>query len=411
MNSKPETRRGGVSLPLLLALLVAVLALGVGVGFLLRKGETTPEATSVSRTRPGAVRPRLAGRPSAAKPGGSPESPGAAAPGPGPAGPGEEPDPPVILKVTIPSDARTPADLMKTLREAAKLGDSDAIAEIETRLRKWLLEDPARTRELFDLFRKEADGTIMAILTGVLLSDPSVTQSAELAQGFLAVARDDKNADRRVQAVSFLAAVQQPSSGLVTDISSVARMDADPKVRQEALQALVQFRQTKSDYAGRVNDVLLDVLRRDADEGVRGSAVRSMDLYQAQPQTVEAVIDAGRADASPQFRAAAFAAAADAHPENRKQVVAKLEEAFLAERDPEVRLGLVTGIARAGRKDALQTLQRMADADPARREQIHDFVTALESGEPDFEQVWRSVRERREARGEETPEDWRTDLR
>ncbi len=387
----------GIPLPLVLIIASVVLCVGI-VGGVLLKGGAAGKAGPASTTKRPTLKPMASttSRPGSGRPGGSsseiPDAPGA----PGPLGPRVD----AASKIAIPATFGSPAEMLDVLRKAIQANDIDAMNAIDAHLKEYVAGDPARAKELVDIFKRETEPAILEILAGALLSDPQIANAPELVQGFLSIARDDRNSDRRGQALLFLSGVTEISPQLVSDIVTLARNETDMQVRIGSISALTQYMQTHKEFSGQINETFIEIAKTDKDETVRGTAIQSLNLRESGAQSLDAVSDVLRADQASGVRAVAAMIMGDAPPQQRQFVMGKLEEAFTGEQDREVKRSMITSVVRAGREDALQSLERMRSSDPKYTDDVNDYIEILRTGERDMDKIWDQKFQREQARGD-----------
>ncbi len=381
------TKNRFLILPVLLAL-AATFAAGVLTGRRYGDGSSAappprpaiapPRHVSVSTAGPASA-PKSAG-PAVARNGAAPTVPAASVP-----------------RSPIPGSFRDGAEL---LAWAVKNLEDPVVGRMgESLLQDYLSKDPAaRARELLGLFARETDPAALELLVRALGGVPEAAGLPDVAADFVKRAGEDPEPARRLAAVGFLAGLR-PVPGVTEILAGVARTDAAPGVRLNALSALGRHGAEEASLAPRVQSALLEAARGDPDPSVRAFALQTFRARGAEGSTLDGVADVLRTDADPEVRRAAAAALGAAGPDARGRLLPALERAFGGESQEPVRRVLLASIVRTGREASPDILRRLSAADPSIREDAEDYLEILKSGSTDWEDILREKLARERARG------------
>jgi hypothetical protein len=141
---------------------------------------------------------------------------------------------------------------------------------------------------------------------------------------------------------------------------------------------------------------LVVVALTDADAGTRSQALAALRLHEADGATVDAISSPLARDPDASWRQAAAEALGDVSPACREKTLAMLASALDLEREPFVRRTELTSIVRAGRAQAIPTLEAIQRKHADLAQDAEDYLVELRKGEVDMDHLW-AAKERAES--------------
>jgi hypothetical protein len=286
------------------------------------------------------------------------------------------------------------------LRNALRANDEAMAGYAQGLLTRSLVEDPNRAAELLAWMDRETDPGTLAALAAAL-GDSGVSGSPAAMAALLKMAQAGDLFDRRQAALGLLARLEVPDAATQAAVLGIARNDPDPRMQVAAVVTAGAWMGRNPAQIDGLSRRLAQVAQASGHEVVRGNAIQAMALLD-KPLPDEVLQSMGtwvRTDPSAQNRGLAAMALGGASAAQRGVALQHLEQAYAAERVPEVRRGLLIHVVRAGRSDAPRVLERIAAADAEARQDVADYLEILRSGETDPDRIWAAKFARDAARG------------
>jgi len=260
--------------------------------------------------------------------------------------------------------------------------------ELQNFLSANLAEGKITAAQVIEMFRSETDAAALDVLQGVLAANPEVADAPGILDGFLSLAREDRDPARRQSAVAFLGSAWDRDGRVRDALLSLAQAGNDEAVRLAALGTLPAYAAKNRDQAEAVNAGLLDLARREPTAEMKAQALGALGVHGAS-ERVFLEVSHFLVDASPGARFAAAEKLGDAPPVLRPHALGALDQALAREREPGVRQLLLLSLVKAGRSDASELLRRAALRDPELRPDAEEYLVVLGKGYVDWSDILR----------------------
>lgn len=283
--------------------------------------------------------------------------------------------------------ARSLRDIAETIR---KMTDEDRIHklnELQQFLGANLAEGKIAGLQILDMIRAENDPSVLDVLGAVLREYPPALDEPGMVDSILSLARADGSVERRRLGVFILGNAWDKTGSIRQALLEFAAQDPNTDVRMTALGALREFVIRNKDAAGAVSQEIIRIARGAGDEIVRAQAIMALNLDGAPEKLVNDVGQMLRTETSSEVRLSIVEALGNAGPEHRAAGLREIEQAYGREGEMGARAAMLLNIVKLGRHQAVDTLQRVREENPALRQEIQDYIAILQSGEVDMERI------------------------
>jgi hypothetical protein len=274
---------------------------------------------------------------------------------------------------------------------------SDEHADRRARLQALIARDPTEAlARLLDLARSSPDPGEAQDAIDLLLDAPGLASRPEAERALTALASSGDQPWRRTAALHALGELPSETPERAREIADVARRDADPQVREAAASVLCELgERSPGDVSAAAARSIAAGLSGETDPAVRAALVGSI-RDTRDPAVAEALMSALAGDSDAAARQAAAEVLGGVALASRPQAIAALAARFGSETDEDVQRTILASIVRAGRSDAIATLETLRANAGALAQDADDYIFALRSGEDDPARVT-AIKEAREA--------------
>lgn len=252
-------------------------------------------------------------------------------------------------------------------------------------------------REVIDAVQRETDFATLDMLIGIVREDPNARTDPAMLNLFLNMLRNDKSPERRQASIMFLSYVNDTTGQAKAALMQAAMDPSSPDLQTAAIGAFKEYVAYNPMSAAEVSAQLLMIAKSSTNEG---AVVQAIDAVEARDETTLREIAAiCKSTTGTDVRLVCGAKLQDVKPEHRLLAIDALSEAFVRETSETGRRDLLTMLVKAGRRDSLDTLERLKQTDPRMAEHINDYLTILRSGELDWDRIMQEKTRLEEQRG------------
>lgn len=252
-------------------------------------------------------------------------------------------------------------------------------------------------REVVEAIQRETDFATLDMLIGIVREDPKARSDPAMLNLFVNMLRNDANIERRQASILFLSCVNDSTGQARAALLQTAMDPSAPELQTAAIGAFKEYVAHNPASAAEVSAQLLMIARSSTNTG---AVVQAIDAVDARDEaTLREIAALCRNASGTDVRLVCGAKLQDVRPEHRLLAMGALSEAFVRETSEAGRRDLLTMLVKAGRRDALDTLERLKQTDPRLVEHINDYITILQSGEVDWERIQQEKTRLEEQRG------------
>ncbi|MBI3857220.1 MAG: hypothetical protein HY293_16160 [Planctomycetes bacterium] len=294
--------------------------------------------------------------------------------------------PPVIAEKVPPPSVPKLEDIRAELKRSLETRPA-ALNDLHNFLLSALGEGRLSAQQVLEMFRAESDVAVLDVLQGALCVSPDAADEPGIRIAFDQMAKADACLGRRQAAIAFLGAAWDRDGSVRKTLLSLADSDGDLSVRLTALGALAGYSQKNGTQAAAVNAGLMDLVRTGSGgDELRTQALSGIEVHGADEGTLRRLAEF-LSDASGSVRLATAERMAEAPPAFRASTLAALEGAIYRESLADAKPLLLAHLVKAGRAEAISSLERVAAAEPRVRADAQDYLAILRAGFVDWSDI------------------------
>lgn len=310
---------------------------------------------------------------------------------------------PICLPGLLAFDQRVTLDEMRTAIAAAAASADEALqAYLTERLAELVGSDPARAAAVLG-WAEGASAPAASIYLNALKQSEAVHHPSVPPKLLSLAEQPQRSPELRAAALSALESQRRLDDGAMQRLGRIALDESSEQTAWLATRTLGRVMTEdfeRTGESGRYLRTLLDIGGRSADTGVRTLALE-MPSY-GQPLMPGDSIDelARMLKRDPDRAVREMAALRLSLTEAPAQALRVFEEAFPSEQDLCVRWAMFRFSLRAGGRQALSLLGKMATIEPRLRRDFDEFKALYDQGVVDFERIWQGKPEHIQCIGE-----------
>jgi hypothetical protein len=281
-----------------------------------------------------------------------------------------------------PATRAAPPGMNERARADTRLPSAGTASRSE--LSDLIARDPAAAiRSIVERVRSARDEAEKAEALLLLCDEQALACRPEVAAALAEIATTADAVSARASATRMLGELTGESTDRIEKVGAIARGDASAEVREAAADALATMAErSPGELAARAAQALVANLGAETDAVVRATLLGSI-RDTRDPAVVSALVSALSSEASQEGRDAAAEVLGTVVWAQRGRALDALASRFAVEPDDDVRRTILASIVRAGRADALGTLQGLRSSAGTLEADVSDYLAILASGEDD----------------------------